>query len=64
MKETCWQRERRLGKEPLNPFSTPRRAKQSARYLNRREAAMHRETFDRAGNRREIRFDYEPEQNR
>lgn len=41
-----------------NPFRRKRRANQSARYLNKREAAMHRGAFDRAGNQTNIRFDF------
>lgn len=59
MSETRWQRERRIGKEAPNHFRMKRRANQSARYLNKRESLMHRETFDRAGNRKEIAFDYD-----
>lgn len=37
--------------EPERPFRRKRRANQTARYLNKREAEMPRGTFDRAGNR-------------
>ena len=33
-----------------NPFRRRRRANQSARYLNKRQTEMHRESFDRGGN--------------
>jgi hypothetical protein len=43
-----------------NPFRRRRRANQSARYLNKREAQEWRGAYDRAGNRTYIRFDYDP----
>lgn len=39
-----------------NPFSRKRRANQSARYLNKREAEMPRTDYDRGGNRTFICF--------
>lgn len=35
---------------PINPFKRKRRANQTARYLNKRQAQEHREKYDRAGN--------------
>jgi hypothetical protein len=39
-----------------NPFKRKRRANQTARYLNKRQAQEHRETYDRAGNRADLRW--------
>lgn len=50
MQEKQWQRLRRLGKEPANPFNQTKRPNQVARYLNKRQTEMHRTLFDRAGN--------------
>ena len=43
---------RRVDKPAPNPFKMKRAANQRARYLNKREAAEWRGTYDRAGNRK------------
>ena len=50
MRETRWERERRLGKPAPNPFTKQRAANQTDRFLNKRQAAEWRGTYDRAGN--------------
>ena len=50
MKETRWERQRRLGPPEPNPFKMKRAANQRARFLNDREEKAWRGAYDRAGN--------------
>jgi hypothetical protein len=50
MQEKQWERERRLGKEPPNPFARKRQSNQRTRYLDKRESTVHPSLYDLGGN--------------